>query len=145
MIDNPDKFTERNKIWLQEMELSAYTDVKIIIPYWLVGYDLDESHGIYGIYIDWKEESSEIVAQLNEIINEKKYPIDLSQIEFKEDFTDEVLKMIDNYMSKRNYRLVCWDTDSDSYHLFIILSAYYDELKKLGRSLNINFFTNYVS
>ena len=109
----------------------------LIAAYWLTGYQTPFD---FGGYIDWKEETEEILYSLEGSIKNKKYDVDLESIAFSDDdFSDMVLLKINSYLKKKDFMLVNWNTKSDSYHLFIIKSKDYAELVQCGKEINVRF------
>ncbi|GHU17395.1 hypothetical protein FACS189475_01160 [Betaproteobacteria bacterium] len=75
----------------------------------------------FGSYIDWKEETDEIIAKLEEAGKNLGYSLEANKIVFRGDeFTDKALQKISAYLSGKGLTLLSLNTFSDSYHLFII-------------------------
>ncbi len=90
----------------------------LIFAYFLAGYDTDYK---FGAYIDWKEEPKEILLHLKKAIKNLAYRLSLNKIKLDGNLrTPDALKVISDYLFKKNYQLVTLDTDSDCYHLFLI-------------------------
>ena len=114
---------------------------KVLYAYWTVGYNREKG---YGAYIDWKESGSEIIAQLYEAIENIGYEIKLEEYEYdEEEETEEIIKGIDGYLKDKGYRLVVLDTDSDSYHLYVIKANEFDELIEQGKQIKYRFYNGF--
>lgn len=144
LAQDTNRFYIKYKLWCDEMLEGECKkqDIFFIFAYWLTGYsvqDFENPNG-FGWYIDWKEETSEILWGLKEPIEKLGYPLSLDDIPFTgEEFTDEALEMINTHFMKKGYHLIFQDTDSDCYHLFIVKSGDYDKLVKLGSEIDIRF------
>ena len=111
---------------------------KVLYAYWTVGYNREKE---YGAYIDWKENGSEIIDQLCKAIENLGYEVQLEKYEYdEEEETDEIIKGIDRYLMDKGYRLVILDTDSDSYHLYVIKANEFDELIEQGKRIKYRFY-----
>jgi hypothetical protein len=116
-----------------------HTRTLLFFAYWMVGHETDKS---FGAYIDWKEETEEILACLKVANEALGYPLDLDSIIFSgNEQPEEALIAIDRYFREQGYVLVCLDTDSDSYHLFIISEDKYPLLLSLAQTVGFKFFT----
>lgn len=144
LAQDTNKFYEKYKIWCDEMLEGECRkqDIFFVLAYWLTGYDVQDFNNpnCFGWYIDWKEETGEIISGLKEPIERLGYPLDLDDIPFAgEEFTDEALDIINHHFIKKGYHLIFQDTDSDCYHLFIVKISDYDRLVKLGKEIDIKF------
>ena len=127
-----------------EYEFIQKTDILIISVFWLVGYNTSYE-GYYGCYIDWKEETSDILECISNMIKKLAFPLSVNDIEFTgEEFTNEALNLIDIHFKKIGYTLVTLDTDSDSYHLFISTLDDFKKLVVLGKDIDFKFYNNYL-
>ena len=112
-----------------------------VTAYWLVGHDTAYK---FGGYIDWKEETEEIMAHLAEAIGNLGYPLDMEKVAFSgEEFTNEALAVIDESFRDAGYTLASLDIGGDCYHLFIVPLADFDRLAHLGAGLDLKFFNNF--
>lgn len=144
LAKNTDGFHTKYKIWCDEIlgKNCKNHDTPFILAYWLVGYSVQgfDNPNIFGCYIDWKEETSEIIYELKKPIENLGYPLSLNDIPFTgKEFTDEALDIINNHFMKKGYNLIFQDTDSDCYHLFIVKTSDYDRLVKSGKEIDIKF------
>ena len=111
---------------------------KVLYAYWTVGYEKELK---YGAYIDWKESGGEIINQLCMVTENLGYKVQLEEYEYsEEEETEEIIKGIDGCLEKKGYRLVILDTDSDSYHLYMIKANDYDELIENGKEITYRFY-----
>ncbi|WP_157455698.1 hypothetical protein [Carnobacterium maltaromaticum] len=137
LVNSPEDFKVNYHDWLEEMDFSIESMSDIIAAYWLTGYDTPHD---FGGYIDWKSEKEEILFSLEESIKNKNYVLNLKDIVFSDDdFNDVALFKTSNYLKENGYILVNWNTDSDSYHIFVINKKDYDNLVILGKEMNIRF------
>lgn len=144
MANDYEKFQQAHEKWCSEMweeSLNRHSALLLIAAYWFVGYETSHQ---FGAYIDWKEETEDILWQLNGAIDSLGYSLNLNKIVFTgEEFTDEALDKINAYLGVEDYTLVTLDTDSDCYHLFIVSNEKLDRLIYLGQSIGYTFFYNY--
>ena len=138
-------FYQKHEEWCDDMVAGVQNHMDIILlilAYWLAGYDTDYK---YGGYIDWKEETSEIVWHLDDALKNLKYPLDINAVKFTgEEFTDAALAKIDEHFMKSGYNLFTLDTGGDCYHLFIAAVGDYEKLVKLGDEVGFTFTNEYV-
>jgi len=134
-------FYEKHKAWCEaffgyydHLETDIHENILLIFAYWLTGY---ETEFTYGAYIDWKEETAEIVHWLKKAIETLGYPLTLENID--DGYTDEVLSKIDLTFQEAGYRLIWLDTGGDCYHLFIATNENFEKLKNLGNSIGFRF------
>lgn len=141
LVEQPEKFVEQYPEWIENMELSPDDEADILTAYWLTGYDTVAD---FGAYIDWKEWSEEIIAQLAPGVRKKGYSIDLNAVPIIEDETTDVfLERLKNYLEQHDYTLAFWDIGGDSYHLYIIPKTSFARLEALGKESFISFFNTY--
>ena len=139
LVEDPKRFDRLWEDWLDEIDFSAETLPDLIAAYWLTGYDTMQN---FGAYIDWKEETSEILWGLEPGIQTKGYLLDFDDLSFTgEEYTDEALYMIAHYVKSKGYTLVYWDTSSDCYHLFVIPANKFEPLVALGKTMKLDFKT----
>ncbi|MBO1305987.1 hypothetical protein JZO70_07435 [Enterococcus sp. 669A] len=142
LVENPQKFEELHYDWVQAMGLSPAHHPDILAAYWLTGYDSPHD---FGAYIDWKEATEDILWNLEPSIKKKNYPLDLSDITFTgEEFTDEALENIKQFLEDKGFTLICWDTDSDSYHLFMVELTEVNQLVALGQKMEVRFYNKFT-
>jgi hypothetical protein len=121
----------------------------LIFAYWLCGYQGDDSDGgvdnpekKFGCYIDWKEETDEIIAQLADLGENLGYSLDLELYKINYDeFTDKALASIAGFLSPKGYALLALDTDGDCYHLFLLKNGDVERLLKLASKVGFKFTT----
>lgn len=142
-------FIEQYKVWCDYI-LTDITDrhsvTLVTTAYWLTGYDVEGCVPPcrYGGYIDWKEETDDILWNLEEPIQNLGYSISLDEISFtNQECTDEALQIINDFFAIKGYVLVALDTDSDCYHLFIVKTEDFDKLLALGNEIGFKFFNRY--
>jgi hypothetical protein len=131
-----------NPDWRQEETL-------LIFAYWLCGYQGDESDDKvdnpekeFGCYIDWKEETDEIIAQLAAVGENLGYSLDLELYKIDYDKpTFETLASINEFLSPKGYALLSLDTNSDCYHLFLIKNGDMERLLKLVSKVGFKLIT----
>lgn len=118
LVNSPEEFEVNYRDWLKERDFPVESMSDIIAAYWLTGYDTPYD---FGGYIDWKSETEDILFNLEDSIKNKNYDINLEDIDFSDDdFTDVALFKTSNYLKGKGLVLVNWNTESDSYHIFII-------------------------
>lgn len=137
-----DAFRAAHPAWCEAMELDDYEEdtdrVRDAFAYWLAGYDTELQ---FGAYIDWKEAPDEIIAQLQGVTEALGIELGLSELEFSDDeFTDAALARIAAHVAARDYTLAVLDTDSDSYHLFLVPSSQYARLNELAESVKFSVY-----
>lgn len=143
-------FIQKYKVWCDGL-LDGITDkhsiILVAMAYWLTGYGVQgyTPPFQFGEYIDWKEETEEILEGLKKPIETLGYPLDLNEIEFSDDdFTDVVLQKINDYCTTQGYALVTLDTGSDCYHLFIVKANDLAKLIALGKEAGIRLYNSYL-
>lgn len=125
---------------LRDTPLYGYNTPWIITYQIPVYQSLNDNPNIFGCYIDWKEETDEIIYGLKKPIENLGYPLSLDDIPFTgKEFTNKALDTIHNHFIKKGYNLIFQDTDSDCYHLFLVKTSDYDRLVKLGEEIDIKF------
>lgn len=144
LAQNTAGFHTKYKIWCDEMlrRNCEKQDIPYILAYWLTGYSVPgfDNPNIFGCYIDWKEETDEIIYGLKKPIENLGYPLSLDDIPFTgKEFTNKALDTIHNHFIKKGYNLIFQDTDSDCYHLFLVKTSDYDRLVKLGEEIDLKF------
>lgn len=142
LVEKPEEFEEKFADWLYETDFSVFEDTKIIAAYLLTGYELGNIQQ-FGAYIDWKEETDEILKSLEFVTKNKGYSIDFKNEHFDQKNTQNALYEISNFLKNKGFLLIYWDTDSDSYHLFIVALSDFDKLISLGNELGIKFKKEY--
>ena len=144
LINNLDSFLNKYNEWCSQIlgDISdKHTIMLLITAYWLCGYDTDYK---YGSYIDWKEETTDILYDLNQVIKKLGYPIAVDDITFTdEEPTSKVLGIINNHLQKNGYTLFTLDTNSDCYHLFIATNENYQKIMQLAKEINFHFDDTY--
>jgi hypothetical protein len=102
---------------------------------------VDNPEKEFGCYIDWKEQTDEIIAQLAAVGENLGYPLDLElyKIDYDES-THEALASIAEFLSPKGYALLALDTDSDCYHLFLLKNGDVERLLKLASKVGFKFF-----
>lgn len=107
LVNDIDAFLNKYNEWYSNMlrdtgtTPNKHTSILLITAYWLCGDDTDYE---YGGYIDWKEETSDILYILKPVIEKLNYPLTVDDITFgneDEEFTDEVLLKINNHFQKK--------------------------------------------
>lgn len=143
-------FMEKYKVWCDDM-LTGISDrhsiTLVTVAYWLTGYAVDgfTPPCRYGGYIDWKEETDDILWNLKEPIQNLGYSLSLDEISFtSQEHTEEVLQTINDYCVTKGYVLATLDTDSDCYHLFIVKKEDFIKLIALGNEMGFKFFNQYI-
>jgi hypothetical protein len=119
----------------------------LIFAYWLCGYQGDDSdekvdnpEKKFGCYIDWKEETGEIIEQLTAVGENLGYSLDLNLYRINYDeFTDKALASVAGFLSPKGYALVSLDTESDCYHLFVLKNGDVERLLKLASKVGFKF------
>ncbi len=113
--------------------------VRDVFVYWLAGY---ETPFHYGAYIDWKAAPEDIVWQLERAAASLHAPLDFADIPFAADEdTEAALERIAQHVRARGYALTVIDTESDSYHLYLVPETEYDRLVTLGASVGFRIFS----
>jgi len=129
--------------------LHEHDTVRDVFADWLCGYDAvdDKSKNPalqFGASIDWKQKTDDIIWALKEAGKNLGYTLELDKIIFSGDeFTDKALNVIGDYLLGKGYMLIDLDTESDSYHLFIIQGKDYDRLIQLAKDAGFNYKTNF--
>ncbi|WP_052492716.1 DUF6630 family protein [Leucobacter komagatae] len=115
---------------------SEFAVTREVFTFWLAGYETPFS---YGAYVDWKEAAEEVVARLQGVLGKLGLPIDLGEVLFQGDEdTFDALVLIARFLDERDHALVVIDTESDSYHLYIVPEAAVDRLVGLGASVGFS-------
>jgi hypothetical protein len=135
LADDIGSFLQARSGWAMGMEYEDFganpdwrqEETLLIFAYWLCGYPGDDSDDgadnpekEFGCYIDWKEETDDIVRQLMTVGENLGYPLDLElyKIDYAE-HTFEALASIAKFLSPKGYALLILDTGGDCYHLFL--------------------------
>lgn len=147
MANDYDKFLADNKIWCDEIVCLTENieDQKMLIfAYWLTGCSIegfDQELLAFGAFFDWKESIDEVVSQLKKVNKNLNYDINLNDFEIEEDEEDLdlELKRIAEFVEKQNYALLYLDTNSDSYHLFVVRLSDVSEVLALSESVGFEF------
>jgi hypothetical protein len=147
--DDGSAFIAAHREWCEGMEYDAaawrqHELLRDIFAYWLCGYKATEATEqnpkSFGDYIDWKEDTEDIIWGLEQAEQNLGYSLELGKIVFTgEEFTDEALLIIGNHLQARGYTLVSLDSDSDCYHLFLVPSADYEALMSLAVKAGFKF------
>ncbi|MDR2528085.1 MAG: hypothetical protein LBD04_03570 [Synergistaceae bacterium] len=146
-------FAAEHREWCEEMDVMDGNDpheqTRDIFAYWLTGYlaldDEDKNKdknpsAEFGAYIDWKEMTEEVVAQLTAADKQLGYSLDFEKIAFSgEEFTDQALNVIGNYLLSKGFALLSLNTNSDCYHLFVIQDKDRDRLTRLAQDVDFRF------
>ncbi|MBC9954096.1 hypothetical protein ICM05_05475 [Leucobacter sp. cx-42] len=147
LATDPAAFSAQHREWLADFGYEAdeelgSEEIRDIFAYWLVGY---ETPFEYGAYIDWKEAPEEITAQLDAALEKLGYPLTTAEIAIEEtgtaDDTMTALSAISNLCEMSGFALAILDTESDSYHLFIVPAESYDRLVALAESLDYRVYS----
>ena len=149
-------FVKTRREWCVEMDYADFgvnPDLRqeeslLLLAYWLTGYqatgDKTKDPLQFGAYIDWKEETDDVLRILGEADKNLGYGLDLGQIKFDyTEFTDHALQMIDEFLSKKGLALTSLDTQSDCYHLFVLRGEHFDKLTRLAKQAGFRFFRNF--
>lgn len=140
-------FSAQHREWLADFgyetdEALGPEEIRDIFAYWLVGY---ETPFEYGAYIDWKEAPEEITAQLDAALEKLGYPLTTAEIAIEETGTSAdtmaALSAISNLCEMSGFALAILDTESDSYHLFIVPAESYGRLVALADSLDYRVYS----
>lgn len=98
MANDYEKFQQTYEKWCLEMwedSLDNHNARLLTAAYWFVGYETSHQ---FGAYIDWKEETEDILWQLKSAIDSLGYSLNLDKIVFTgEEATDEALDKINAY------------------------------------------------
>lgn len=112
---------------------SEFAAIREVFTFWLAGY---ETPFEYGAYIDWKEATGEVIASVQGVLGKLGLPIDLGEVSFLgNETTFDALVLIAQFLGERDHALVVIDTESDSYHLYVVPEAAVDRLVALGASV----------
>lgn len=112
---------------------SEFPVIREVFTFWLAGYDTPFG---YGSYVDWKEETEDVVASLQAVLDRLGVPVALDEVSFPGDEdTEEALVIIAGALRERGHALVAIDTESDSYHLYVVPQAELERLVALGDSV----------
>lgn len=140
-----DSFRAAHPEWCATMQFGdiepAHYDATIrdVFVYWLAGYNTPFT---YGAYIDWKEETGDIVWQLERVTSSLGVSLGLAEIAFPGDEdTEAALRQIAQHVSERGYTLTVIDTESDSYHLYVVPQAEYERMVTLGAAVGFRIYT----
>lgn len=131
-----------NALWAGTGGVEPGERVLLVFAYWLVGYNaLPEGNpSSFGAYIDWKEETEDIVWGLKEAEKNLGYSLGLDSIAFSgQEPTEEALHIIGKDLSAKGFALTYLDIDGDCYHLFVIKDSDADELMGLADSAGFTF------
>ncbi len=152
------KFVTAHREWCEEMEFDDFglgadsktrrEETLLIFAYWLAGYaavrDPSKNPIPFGAYIDWKEETGDILWALGEADKNLGYGLDLQQIKFEgSEFTDVALKKTAEFLSAKGLSLVALDTQSDSYHLFVLRSEDNEQLTQSAAKAGFVFHSDF--
>ena len=146
-------FFSSHSEWFEKMGYSIhdfrnnYNETMLLVfAYWLCGYGAadEEASPAFGAYIDWKEETEEIISWLEKVTENLGYPIDFGEIVFNGDeFTDKALNTINSHLNAKGYTLLYLNTDGDCYHLFVIKNEDHDRLTGLAIGADFSFIREF--
>ncbi|BDR58227.1 DUF6630 family protein [Xylocopilactobacillus apicola] len=105
------------------VEKEEFESLDSTVAYFLCGIDENNNYDSkfdFGAYLDWKDGGEEMVESLEQGILNKKYSLDLTEIEFSDEEPETGLKEISEFLEPTAYRLINWDIDGDCYNLFVI-------------------------
>ncbi|MDR2523879.1 MAG: hypothetical protein LBC93_09300 [Synergistaceae bacterium] len=150
LVQGYDAFAAEHREWCAEMCEEMDMDdkhelMRHIFAYWLTGYSALDGEdknpsAQFGAYIDWKEETEEVVAALAAAGRHLGYSLDFDKIVFSgEEFTDKALGVIGGYLSGKGFALLSLGTDSDCYHLFVIRDKDHNRLTHLAQDVDFRF------
>ena len=150
-------FVNAHRDWCVEMDYADFgvnpdsrqEESLLLFGYWLTGYmatgDKSKDPAQFGAYIDWKEETDDIIWNLGCADNNLGYGLGLDQIKFDyTEFTDKALQIIGDFMSQKGHGLVTLDTQSDCYHLFVLRGEDFERLTKLAEKVGFRFFRKFI-
>jgi hypothetical protein len=141
-------FAEAHSDWCGEMGVNTsgerQAETLNIFAYWLTGYtatrDKTKDPAQFGAYIDWKEETEDILWGLSEADKNLGYGLNLGEIQFSGDeSTDRALSAIDKFLSQKGLALTTLDTQSDCYHLFVLRGGDFERLTRLAERVGFRF------
>ncbi len=141
LSDDFDGFVKAHKEWCVDLGVANKDDQFDILnafAFWLCGHDNDRK--VFGAYIDWKEEMSEVVLWLKDVVDNLGYSVnfDALVVDDKMD-TFKALQKIDEFLKKSDYTLFTLDIGNDCYHLFITTIKDFDRVKSLGDEIGFSF------
>jgi hypothetical protein len=152
LAENVSAFVGAHRAWCDEMEWGDFGEkdserqgeTLLLFAYWLTGYPATNDPSIdppsFGAYIDWKEETDNIIELLGAADENLGYGLDLSQIKFDyTEPTDKALRMIDDFLTAKGLALCYLDTQSDCYHLFTLRDEDYSRLRQLAERVDFKF------
>jgi hypothetical protein len=150
-------FVEARHAWCDKMDYGDFgekdadrqEEVLLIFAYWLAGYpatdDPAKDPRQFGAYIDWKEETDDIIELLGDADKNLGYGLELDKIRFDyTEPTDKALEMTDSFLSARGLTLCALDTKSDSYHLFVLRKEEFADLTSLAERVGFRFYREFV-
>jgi hypothetical protein len=150
-------FVRLRQEWCDEMDFADFgvketerqEETLLLFAYWLAGYaatdDPTKDPKQFGAYIDWKEETDDIVGLLGDADKNLGYGLCLDEIKFDyTEFTDKALKMTDDFLSEKGLALCALDTQSDSYHLFVLRDKEFTDLQRLSERIGFRFYRDFV-
>jgi hypothetical protein len=154
MSRNYNVFIEAHPKWCDKMGYDVESFKKYrheticnILGYWLCGYEAadkkDENPAIqFGAFIDWKEETEDIIMLLETAGKNLNYPLELDKIDFSgNESTDEALNVIGDFLAARGYALLSLDTQSDCHHLFVIQGKAHKRLMQIAKAAGLKFWS----
>jgi hypothetical protein len=150
-------FVQHHQSWCEELDFTDFVQDKakrqeetlLLFSYWLAGYGMEDDSTKepkpFAAYIDWKEETEDIIWKLEMAKENLGYDFSLENIKFdNSEFTDKVLEMIDDFLSTKGFTLCALDTQSDSYHLFMLAQQDFANLQLLGGKVGFRFYREFV-
>lgn len=138
MLADPQAFAERYEHWLAAFDFSPTRDAELILAYFLVGYETPYE---YGGYFDWKVGADEVVQTLAAVFERLGISLDFDRLVYGGSESPETMFVkIDKLLVGKGYTLMCWNTQSDSYHVFPVPLAECRRLFDLGNAAGISFY-----
>jgi hypothetical protein len=149
-------FVAARRDWCAEMDYGDFgadaaerqEETLLIFAYWLAGYQATGSPAKdppqFGAYIDWKEETGDIIGLLTAADKNLGYGLELDQIKFDgAESTGKALSMIDGFLSAKGLALCTLDTQSDCCHLFVLRGEDHSRLEQLAERVGFSFYREF--
>ena len=157
LADDLAAFVQTHRAWCAAMDYADFGEEQdsrqeeslLLFAYWLTGYpatgDQTKDPVHFGAFIDWKEETDDVIGLLEEANAHLGYNLNLSQVKFdySED-TEQALHLIDQFLRQKGLTLTSLDTQSDCYHLFVLQDADFEKLTELAQQVGYRFFRNFA-